>query len=128
LTDTVIAIDNLYGKAHIISMAQLANGHHANGRAGERANGRNDDVIDQAFKEANDKIDAIIQKLDGPLLLRPLARSPVRQLASSPARPLAEARSTYTQTDFMTHVERIREYIRAGDVFQVVLSQRLEVP
>lgn len=36
--------------------------------------------------------------------------------------------SNYDQETFFDHVERIKEFIRAGDVFQAVLSQRFEVP
>jgi len=36
--------------------------------------------------------------------------------------------SNMTQEQFMQHVERAKEHIIAGDIFQVVLSQRLEAP
>src|SRR5690606_34857220 len=36
--------------------------------------------------------------------------------------------SGFTRDGFIRAVERSQEYIRAGDVFQVVLSQRLSVP
>lgn len=36
--------------------------------------------------------------------------------------------SNMTKDEFMKKVERAREYIRAGDIFQVVLSQRLKMP
>jgi anthranilate synthase component 1 len=36
--------------------------------------------------------------------------------------------SGFTREGFMKAVERCQEYIRAGDIFQVVLSQRLSVP
>ena len=36
--------------------------------------------------------------------------------------------SNFTQAQFEQAVEKCVEYIRAGDIFQVVLSQRLEVP
>ena len=36
--------------------------------------------------------------------------------------------SVFGQAQFMNAVERIREYIRAGDVMQVVLSQRMSTP
>jgi anthranilate synthase component 1 len=39
-----------------------------------------------------------------------------------------EVRSTFERGRFLSAVERIREYIYAGDAFQVVLSQRFEVP
>jgi anthranilate synthase component 1 len=35
--------------------------------------------------------------------------------------------SNYTQAEFEAAVEKCKEYIRAGDIFQVVLSQRLAV-
>jgi anthranilate synthase component I len=37
-------------------------------------------------------------------------------------------RSSFERAKFLSAVERIREYIRAGDAFQVVLSQRFELP
>ena len=37
-------------------------------------------------------------------------------------------RSNFTKADFEAAVRKCVEYIRAGDIFQVVLSQRLEVP
>ncbi|WP_078380180.1 anthranilate synthase component I [Sutcliffiella halmapala] len=35
--------------------------------------------------------------------------------------------SNYTKVDFIDHVEKIKNYITAGDVFQCVLSQRFEM-
>ncbi|MFC0559885.1 anthranilate synthase component I [Halalkalibacter alkalisediminis] len=35
--------------------------------------------------------------------------------------------SNYEKKDFLTDVEKIKEYIKAGDVFQTVLSQRFEM-
>jgi para-aminobenzoate synthetase component 1 len=37
-------------------------------------------------------------------------------------------RSTFTHRGFLDAVERVREYIRAGDIFQANLSQRFEAP
>jgi anthranilate synthase component 1 len=39
-----------------------------------------------------------------------------------------EYRSNFTQSQFEDAVRRCVEYIRAGDIFQVVISQRLETP
>ncbi|MFV8828368.1 anthranilate synthase component I [Alkalihalobacterium sp. APHAB7] len=38
-----------------------------------------------------------------------------------------QVRSNYKKEQFLSDVEKIKEYIRAGDVFQAVLSQRFEV-
>lgn len=37
-------------------------------------------------------------------------------------------KSNYTKANYMADVDRIKEYIAAGDVFQTVLSQRFELP
>ncbi|QSQ19585.1 anthranilate synthase component I family protein [Pyxidicoccus parkwayensis] len=41
--------------------------------------------------------------------------------------PTVEYRSNFSQPAYLDAVERVREYIRAGDTYQVNLSQRLEV-
>lgn len=46
---------------------------------------------------------------------------------SLPAAPLRRYSSNMTKTQFESMVARAKEYIRAGDIFQVVLSQRLQV-
>jgi anthranilate synthase component 1 len=63
----------------------------------------------------------------------------VRQLAENPCElqpvdiwtadgPKLEYRSNFAQADFEAAVRKCVEYIRAGDIFQVVISQRLELP
>ena len=44
-----------------------------------------------------------------------------------PGDRLPEFRSNFERADFEAAVEKCKEYIRAGDIFQVVISQRLEV-
>lgn len=46
---------------------------------------------------------------------------------SPPSTATVEPRSNFTQQGYLDAVERVREYIRAGDTYQVNLSQRLEV-
>jgi|SRR5215217_1464908 len=46
---------------------------------------------------------------------------------SPPSTSTVEPRSNFTQQGYLDAVERVREYIRAGDTYQVNLSQRLEV-
>jgi len=50
-----------------------------------------------------------------------------RETGQGPA-PHGEPRSNMTREEFEALVERAKEYIRAGDVFQVVPSQRFAVP
>lgn len=40
--------------------------------------------------------------------------------------PVPEVKSNFTQPQFESAVEKCREFVRAGDIFQVVISQRLE--
>lgn len=68
-----------------------------------------------AYEAAGKRIDEIIERLRGPL----------PQLPPSVGRVDAELASTFTQPEFETAVEAAKEYIRAGDAFQIVLSQRL---
>ncbi|MDB5326168.1 MAG: pabB [Phycisphaerales bacterium] len=48
--------------------------------------------------------------------------------ALEPARDRRELISTFTQSTYKAAVQRCLDYIAAGDVFQINLSQRLEIP
>jgi len=59
--------------------------------------------------------------------VRQLAR--LERLLLAPLRLLRlRVRANLTRRQYEAMVERSKEYIRAGDIFQVVLSQRLEIP
>ncbi len=72
-----------------------------------------------AWTAAQAALDAAEAALQRPL---PLALPPV----SLPPQP--EPASNFTRAQFMAAVERAKEYIRAGDAFQIVPSQRFSVP
>jgi len=42
--------------------------------------------------------------------------------------PALELRSSFTHADYVAAVQRVRDYIYAGDIFQANFSQRFEVP
>jgi anthranilate synthase component 1 len=72
---------------------------------------------EKAYAQAAESIEAILAKLAEP--------------ANLPFVPTADCepeipRSNFQPEEFKDAVERAKEYIRAGDVFQVVLSQRFE--
>lgn len=72
----------------------------------------------EAYEEALKKINAIHYRL-----MRPTPHcEPTMSME-----PVTLA-STFTQEEFKETVERCKEYIFAGDAFQVVLSQRFSVP
>jgi anthranilate synthase component 1 len=83
--------------------------------------GAADRDIEEAYLEAVKGVEATIRRL----------RQPVPQSSSRGAPPidpdLGEVASNVTKEQYIAHVERAKEYIRAGDIFQVVLSQRFHI-
>ena len=72
--------------------------------------------VDRLYHEAETVIARIVAQLRGPL--------PAAVAATSPATAPHEFTSNMTKEEFVTMVERAKEYILAGDIIQVVLSQR----
>lgn len=97
LYEDLIIFDHV--KAHIIV---LANAH-------------NQGDPDAACQEAIKRIEKLVERIKKPLPELPLAAGRLNQ----------ELESTFTQAEFESAVEAAKEYIRAGDAFQIVLSQRL---
>ncbi|PRD38711.1 UNVERIFIED_CONTAM: trpE [Trichonephila clavipes] len=56
--------------------------------------------------------------------LRDLDRAPAAQRDLGEAAPVGEAQSNFTHDGYKAAVEKAKDYIRAGDIFQVVPSQR----
>jgi len=75
----------------------------------------------QAYEEASARIQSLEGRMHGPL---PAGVSPLHWEAE-PTQEL-DTRSNRSQADFESAVMAAREHIAAGDVFQLVLSQRLE--
>jgi anthranilate synthase component 1 len=72
------------------------------------------------YDEAQREIWVLTERLRAP--------SPLRPLALAEAAQPAIGRSTYERDRFHNDVDRIKEYIRAGDCFQALLARRIEVP
>lgn len=84
--------------------------------------GATDAVIEAAYERTCRKIEAMIERLQQPLPY------PLMAGGAPPADPeLGEVRSNVTKAQFISNVEKAKEYIRAGDIFQVVLSQRFSI-
>ena len=74
-----------------------------------------------AYRDACRRIDGIVQRLQQPPMLS------IGEIdASGPASLPFE--SNFTREDFEAAVRKGQEYIKAGDIFQFVPSQRLRVP
>ncbi len=80
--------------------------------------------VDSLYQDACAKVDALVELLSTPIDGLALAEIDLTQL-SVDQMPVV---SNFTQSQFESAVNRCVEYIHAGDIFQVVISQRLEVP
>ncbi|HEX9812943.1 MAG TPA: anthranilate synthase component I [Burkholderiales bacterium] len=101
VSDEVVVFDNLSGKLFIVL--------HVNPE------------IDDAYNKAQERLGEIASRL-GTGVPDPALGAVIETVAES------DFVSEFPRDKFEAGVERIREYIRAGDVMQVVLAQRLSVP
>jgi len=99
LYDTVLAFDHVRRRIRIV-----ANAFAEEGAA-------------RSYRAACARIEEVLERLRQPLEVRPSER-----------RPVPPARSNLTRDAYCERVLRCKAYIRAGDIFQVILSQRFEVP
>jgi len=74
----------------------------------------------QAYEAARDRIVRVVNDLDAPIQ----KSTPAVWSEPGPVNPS----SNTTAADYEAMVRRGKEYISAGDIFQVVLSQRFEAP
>jgi anthranilate synthase component 1 len=77
--------------------------------------------LERRYAEALAKIDALVERLRQPMPALPHGGPAVATPAVDRARP------NTTPERYRSMVERAKEYIAAGDIFQVVLSQRVDV-
>jgi anthranilate synthase component 1 len=106
VVDTLLVFDHIARTIRIISQV------HLNGA----------DTLESAYQDAVDRIDAVEAKLRGPLPELPSGGDPVDV-------PAAERRQPNTSAErYFQNVRTAKEYIAAGDIFQVVPSQRVDLP
>lgn len=106
-TRALVIIDNLHARARVVVGVPVS---------GDEA----EVALHDAYDDAHREIDDVIARLHSPAALAPLELDP----NAEPVR----GKSSYAREKFEQDVERIREYILAGDCFQVLLSRRIEVP
>lgn len=97
--DEIIAFDHLANKAVIIQ------------------NIHKGDNIKQKYEELEDKGELILHKMERPVSLSKDRFTPAK----------TEVTSNLTKEQYEANVKKAKEYIKNGDIFQVVLSQRFEV-
>ena len=107
-TDLVLAIDNLLGRGLAVAAVEV-----------ER--GLSEEEFRFRYEEGARRAEGMVQRLGAGSSLPPLDLKPEPE--EDP--PFS---SSMTREGFQEAVERVQDYIRAGDAFQVVLSQRLGMP
>ena len=106
-TDVILAIDNLLGRAMVIAAVPVETES-------------SETELRACYDQGLEKIASAVRRL------RTAPAPPSMELLPEPASD-PEFESTMSRGEFESAVERIRDYIFAGDAFQVVLSQRLEM-
>jgi anthranilate synthase component I len=102
LTDTLLIFDNVSQKIKVVATAHVTT-------KGERG-------IKAAYRSATERIERTITRLK-----RPLRRTRLHR-----RRKPVVFTANMSKADFEKMVRRTKEYIRAGDIVQAVLSQRWE--
>jgi len=103
ITDTLVIFDNVTQMVKVVSNA------HVKGQSAEAT-----------YREATKKVTALVKKLK---------RGVTGQRAKAKGRPKAKEHqltSNFTQPQYEQAVLKAKEFIKAGDIFQVVPSQRFE--
>jgi anthranilate synthase component 1 len=106
-TDAVVIIDNLRAQARVVVGAQVDDD-------------TSDATLAAMYERALAEVERTMARLRAPINLPPLD-------LRADATPAAGV-STTSREEYIAGVERIREYIAAGDAFQVLLARRIEVP
>jgi anthranilate synthase component I len=88
-----------------------------------------DPAIADAYSSAQNRLDELVAKLPLPApQLAEIDLSVAQQAADELDISEADFKSGFTQAEFEAGVEKVKEYILAGDVMQVVPSQRMTIP
>ena len=104
---SLVILDNLHGSARLVVSVPVS--------PGERE------------RDLRESYDAAVHELDD-LLARLRQVSPLKPISPDFSAACAEGKSSMNRADFMAAVNRIKEYIRAGDCFQALLARRIDVP
>ncbi len=103
--ETIVVFDHVFKVVHVVALAACESDAKLPLRR-------------RAYDAAVRRIDATVRRLSRASRLRPIR-------VTLPVPPLERFTSNRTPAEFEAVVEKCKEYIRAGDIFQVVPSQRL---
>lgn len=98
IAHTLVVFDHARQRLQVVANADLTRGD-----------------VRTAYQRAISRIDEVVARLNAPL----------PEIPPSPTLSTNGLTSNFTLDDYRTMVNKAKEYIAAGDIFQVVLSQRL---
>jgi len=130
--DSLVAFDHQLDKAWIISTGLAADGSRNESRARQQAEYWHHHLA-ETLTPALSLSEREREKRLPPNVHHKSADNPAANMARILPRPLGggegwgegEIRSNLSRAEFLTRVERAQRYIRAGDIYQVNLSQQL---
>ena len=100
-TDTMLVFDHLKHKIKVVSHVRL------------------DENVEEAYAQATEKIEHLVQRLKQPLEVSAEVRKPT----NPPLR--SETCSNLSKEKFEAIVAKVKEYIYDGEIIQAIISQRL---
>jgi anthranilate synthase component 1 len=107
LTRVLVVVDNLRSRAILVASVPVPDGASS-------------ETVETLRREADRDLDHTISCLQTPSGLRPLALDD--------SAPAATGQSSTSRTEYERSVQRIKDYIVAGDAFQVLLARRIAMP
>ena len=116
--DNLIIFDQIKRKIWAISYADLRD--YPTGTLGDRRI-----ALEQAYQEASDRVNKLMLKLQLPLPIEAKSLEWKSQRSNSAQNSGLVYCSNTEKQLFCQNVEKAKDYIRGGDIFQVVLSQKL---
>jgi len=104
--DRMVVFDNVNKTMTVLAMARI-----------DKFSG----IADEAYEDAKQRVDELVQRLS-----TTKTDLPSSDIDTS-RDPVLDFKSNFQQSGFEQAVRKCVDYIRAGDIFQVVISQRLSV-
>ncbi len=101
VSEELVVFDNLSGRMFVVTHADPAG--------------------DRAWEAGRQRLDMLVDRLQGPLPTFPRETYPALSAEG-------DFHSFFPREEFKKAVERCKQYIHAGDAFQIVISQRLSLP
>ena len=116
VTDTILIFDHVNHKIKVVSCAYVEND-------------KSGPEMSQIYDQACHKVEALIQKLKVSVdkeKITPSFEIPTEEMQKKSVF-MSKVKSNFTEDGFKEAVQRAKEYIKAGDIIQAVISQRFEI-